>query len=613
MTEGTESAVHSSSPRLLGPVEGALRTAIRADTSLAFRAGIPDLDVEFMANSSIGPFRFDLRPLIGEQALQADITAAIATELKALPFVQDAIGVPPRIYLKVPIPVLYSWVVDAFGDPSGTVAATQYAFPGTVFVAFSDPNINKPLHLGHLRNNFLGMALAALLAGTRHSVERHCIHTDWGIHICQALLAYLKWGNGETPQSVGIKGDHFVGSYYVRFHAEKQQVQEGGDNPPRTVLEQEAADILQRLTNGDAALRRVHDRFVGWADAGIQETYRRIGTRFDAIYYESDHLDRCSAMLDQAVGRGNCSVRPDGSAFIELSDAGFGEITLRRQDGTPVVYSQWMAVDIERFAAREFNALLVLLGSEWESGYSILLEALERFGEDWVGRVVPIYYGMVTLPEGRMKSRYGTGLSADGVLDRVRDRLLSDYLQCDDRARAGDVADRLAVSLLKYHFLNARRKKNFLYSEDALWNQTLPRFSAVLGWRGVQAERSGADAAGEPQLAHAVGSREGGALLRALLKLNEFPRAVDHAVTSRDPSVLVRFLDGLTATATVCQRVVPPGDPFFGAVSRVLARGLQLLNVDVPPPPWTLRLSGALAGHRLAGNRKRNRDVRTLV
>jgi arginyl-tRNA synthetase len=605
-------AIRSESTRASGPVEHALVRAIlsRAPDVSTNGSGDADLEVEFLPNSNMGNFRMDLRPLLGEDALDRNAGTSIAHELRQLPLVDEAISVPPRVYLNVPVQCLYSLVLEAIQQQGDAYGCSKWGRETTAFVAFSDPNINKPLHLGHLRNNFLGMALAALLSGTGQSVERHSIHTDWGIHICQALLAYLKWGGGETPTSAGAKGDHFVGKYYVMFHAENERQRKrlevpvdvaapaaartrSTDGAGQTPLEREAAEVLHRLGSGDTELRRLHDTIVRWADSGIRETYQRIGTRFDAVFYESQYLDQCNNVLARAIDRSQCLVRPDGSAFVDLSDLGLGHVTLRRRDGTPVVYTQWMAVDIERFGMRDFDELLVLLGSEWEAGFSILLETLKRFGEQWATRVEPLYYGMVTLPEGRMKSRRGTGLSGDGLLDRVRDRLLSDYHERTgaDTHVLPEHFDILAVSLLKYHFLAGRRAKNFLYREEALWHNTLPRFVRILGLlQNVRGECEGGLDRTTPRLPAVVAPRATAVLRPALLKLNEFPRSVEQAIASRDPAVLIRFLDALALAAAPCRRKLSADDPLLRAVSSVLGVGLKLLNIDLPSPRPDLRL-----------------------
>ena len=237
-------------------------------------------------------------------------------------------------------------------------------------VQFSDPNVNKPLHIGHLRNNFIGMALSRIIGSQGFQVQREAIHTDWGVHICQALLSYIS-NEPATPESLDMKADHFVGLHYTRFHEEVARrrcsnARSASFDLVTGDLEAAAQDLLRRLTGKEQiALRAHYERLMAWADTGIRQTYARIGTDLDAVFYESQYVAECWTLVEWGLSKGLWARRADGSVFCNVGD---GEVTLLRRDGTPVVYAQWIAVDRHRFADRDFDVALLLMGSEWRLG-----------------------------------------------------------------------------------------------------------------------------------------------------------------------------------------------------------------------------------------------------
>lgn len=486
------------------------------------------------------------------------VLAPDAAPFAGLPGIRRAVAVPPRVYLSPTTALLRDAVAGAVRDPAyGRAPAAR---PELRIVSFSGPNVNKPLHLGHLRNNLIGMALATLLADAGHTVERQAPHCDWGIHICQALLAWLKWGEGKTPADTGEKGDHFVGRHYVEFH--RRVAGEPG-------LEAEAAALMQAMEDGDERLRAVNHTFARWADAGIRETYARIGTRMDALFYDQDHLDAGVRLIADALAAGRCHRRADGSVYVDLTAHGLGEITLERRDGTPTVYRQWMAVNIARYPSRPFDRIHVVTGKEWEAGIGVLRETLRAFGHEWAARMTAVHYGLVVLPEGRMKSRQGSGVGVDGVLDEL----------------AADYGEPVALALLKHHFLGVRRSRDVVYDRAALRGAARDRFAAVvraLAWA------EGADAVRGPEPPE-------NAVRAALLHLGALPATVARTTGELEPAHLVRHLDETAAHARAVAPGLDPDDPLRAAFGVVLRRTLALLNVALPdalddlPPPFTAR------------------------
>jgi arginyl-tRNA synthetase len=501
---------------------------------------------------------------------------AVAAALASVPGVARTAVSPPNVYVSPTTELLARLVPDAaLSDPDGygRSAATEPQFH---IVSFSGPNVNKPLHLGHLRSNFLGMAVSTLLADQGHTVERQAPHCDWGIHIAQALVAWRRWGDGRTPEEAGVKGDHFVGQHYVMFH----------DRITPT-LEAEATNVMQALEDGDAELWEENRRFTRWADAGIRETYARIGTRMDALFYDSDYLDEGKRLIADGLRDGRCKQRDDSSIYIDLTDHDLGEVTLVRRDGTPTVYRQWMAVNIARYPSRPFDQVHVVTGQEWVAGIRILRETLRALGQEWAARMEGVHYGLVVLPKGRMKSRQGTGVGADAQLDEARDRLLARWAEADggvddDKARA-EVCEALGLALSKYGLLAAKRSRQVVFSEQTLWEDVLPRLAAVvraLRW----AEGDGTIGDGDGDGALDDGERH------LLLTVNRFPNVVDRATSELEPAHLVRYLDDVAAAVRAL--AAEPTSDTRRATAVVIRRACALLNVELPssletlPPPF---------------------------
>lgn len=501
-------------------------------------------------------FRIDVRSMCGpDQPLKA-ACRFVADAVTDIPGITGTTVVPPNVYLSPTTELLARCVTDAVLDKPETYGRTATAERLFYIVSFSGPNVNKPLHLGHLRNNFLGMAIANLLADKGHTVERQAPHCDWGIHIAQALLAWRKWGNGATPEEMGEKGDHFVGRHYVLFHQRATPL-----------LEAEASALMQALEDGDEGLLAENHRFTRWADDGIRETYARIRTRMDGVFYDKDYLDQGRRLIDEGMAAGRCIRRDDSSVYVDLSEHDLGEVTLVRRDGTPTVYRQWMAVNIARYPSRPFDRIRVVTGKEWEAGIRVLRETLRALGQEWAARMEGVHYGLVVLPDGRMKSRQGSGVAADVLLDAVRDRLLEAWSKTDDvPVEAAAICEVLGVGVLKYMFLTAKRSRDVVYSKQVLWNEAVPRFAAV-----VRTLRRAEQAAS--------GDGAFGPIERALiLAVNKLPNAIDRAAAEMEPAHLVRHVDDMVAAA----RKADADDRLRSALAIAVRRALALLGIALP-------------------------------
>ncbi|WP_160093677.1 arginine--tRNA ligase domain-containing protein, partial [Rhodococcus sp. T7] len=491
--------------------------------------------------------------------------------------VEAVVWVGPNAYLKLDFNFLHRTVTEY-------VLAHRHVYGGivkmhrTADVNFSDPNANKPLHVGHLRNNFLGMAVSGLLGATGYRVRRSEFISDWGIHICHAVVAHRRWGGASTPATAGVRGDRFVGAFYARFHAENAALKSGrakrsiepGDadgvqTDIRTELEREAAQLLGRMEAGDCAAAREVLRAAAWAEEGIGCTYRRIGTRFDVVIRESEVLDLGREMVERALVAGHCARRPDGSVYIDLDDLNMGELTFLRQDGTQTVYTRGCAVMIPRGEAGNTDRMVDLLGHHWKARYDAALRALSIFGYEWAGRVEPLYFGMVRTPEGKVSSREGTALLADAVIDDLMTRLSSHGLEA---------AELLAIGLLKYHFLSIRADRDIVFDPTDVWRRSLPKFALVVRTITALSTAELADYG-------VAAEKNGPALRRLLLHLDALPGVVERSAARLDTTALTHYINVCCQCVDACARDgIDPATA--GAVGVILQRALGILNIRVP-------------------------------
>nr|MDQ3757946.1 arginine--tRNA ligase [Actinomycetota bacterium] len=415
------------------------------------------------------PFRVDLRRL-GKEAAPA--CQRIADALRAHDDIELADAAPPGVFVLPTIGFLARRLAAAVAEHGPYPPRPPEAVPPTLAFTFSDPNMNKPLHLGHFRNIVIGMSITRLLEAQGSPVDVQALHSDWGIHIAQAVHGWLRWGEGGTPESTGTKSDHFVGRFYARFHQEsaRQREEAGLDEDTPTELEREAAALLQRMQDGDPEANEANTRITAWVEAGVAATYERTGCAFDHIWRERQTTHLGVQAVRNALERGVCVQREDTSVYLDLSDRGLGTVTLLRSDATPVVYTQWFGVDLARYPGMPFDHILQMSGQEWAPGETVYTEVARDLGGDWVGKWTHFYYGMVTLTGGKMSSRAaGSTVLVDELLD-------------DLVAWFGDTGDAecAAAALTRFHFLAPKRLKDVVYSEETLRDETLPVLRRVL-------------------------------------------------------------------------------------------------------------------------------------
>ena len=348
-----------------------------------------------------------------------------------------------------------------------------------VMVEYSSPNTNKPLHLGHVRNNLLGYSLARILDACGNRVVKTNIVNDRGIHICKSMLAWQKWGNGATPESTGQKGDHLIGDCYVAFDkhykAELKALKEQGltdeEAEAASTLMQEAREMLRRWEAGDPEVRALWEKMNSWVYAGFDATYRRMGVDFDKIYYESrTYLDGKEKVLE-GLEKGIMYRREDGSVWADLTPDGLGHKLLLRSDGTSVYMTQDIGTAAQRYADYPIDRMVYVVGNEQEYHFKVLSLILDKLGFKWGKDLVHFSYGMVELPNGKMKSREGTVVDADDLMaDMVADaKKVSTELGKTDGLSAEEIdsiAEMVGLGALKYFLLKVDPRKNMTFNPE---------------------------------------------------------------------------------------------------------------------------------------------------
>lgn len=356
-----------------------------------------------------------------------------------------------------------------------------------VMIEYSSPNTNKPLHLGHVRNNLLGWSLAQIMEANGNRVVKTNIVNDRGIHICKSMLAWLKWGNGETPESSGKKGDHLIGDYYVAFDKHyREEVKEleakfkaegmtdeeaekkAKDEAP---LIKEAHDMLVKWEANDPEVRALWEKMNSWVYAGFDETYKALGVGFDKIYYESQTYLKGKAKVEEGLEKGLFFRKDDNSVWADLSDEGLDQKLLLRSDGTSVYMTQDIGTAEMRFNDYPIDKMIYVVGNEQNYHFQVLSILLDRLGFKWGKELVHFSYGMVELPNGKMKSREGTVVDADDLIAAMIDDArrtseeLGKFADMSDEERA-EVSRMVGMGALKYFILKVDARKNMLFNPE---------------------------------------------------------------------------------------------------------------------------------------------------
>lgn len=425
-----------------------------------------------------------------------------------------------------------------------------------IMVEFSSPNTNKPLHLGHIRNNLLGDSVSRLLKASGNNVIKTTLVNDRGVHICKSMLAWLKVGNGATPESTGIKGDHLVGDMYVAFNnIYKKEVDDlvaGGMDEETAKKEapclREAHEMLQKWEAGDKEVRDLWARMNGWVLKGFDESYKALGITFDKVYYESQTYLLGKELVQKGLNMGVFVKDPDGSVWCDLTADGLDRKLLIRSDGTSVYITQDLGTAERRFAEYHLDSHVYVVGNEQNYHFQVLKLILKKLGFEWSDNIFHLSYGMVELPEGKMKSREGTVVDADDLLQKMYEEARA---TSDESGKLADMSEEdkaklyhmIGLGALKYFIIKVDPKKTMLFNpkESIDFNgntgpfiqYTHARIRSILR----KAAEKGLEYAASPMPKVELSAKE----IRLIKLLNTFPAKIAEGAQAYSPAVIANY------------------------------------------------------------------------
>ena len=426
-----------------------------------------------------------------------------------------------------------------------------------VMIEDSSPNTNKPLHLGHVRNNLLGWSLAQIMEANGNKVVKTNIVNDRGIHICKSMLAWLKYGNGETPESSGKKGDHLIGDYYVAFDKHyreevKELVAQGMDEEKakqEAPLIKEAHEMLVKWEQNDPEVRALWEKMNNWVYAGFDETYKKMGVGFDKIYYESQTYLKGKAKVEEGLAKGLFERHDDNSVWADLTNEGLDQKLLLRSDGTSVYMTQDIGTAEMRFQDYPIDKMIYVVGNEQNYHFQVLSILLDRLGFKWGKELVHFSYGMVELPNGKMKSREGTVVDADDLMQLMVEDAYKTSMELgkfDDMTEEErrEIARIVGMGALKYFILKVDARKNMLFNpeESIDFNGNTGPFIQYTYARIRSILRKAGDQANMGTAAISLNEKE----VELIQKMNEFGAAVEQAGKDYSPSGIANYCYELT-------------------------------------------------------------------
>lgn len=473
-----------------------------------------------------------------------------------------------------------------------------------VMVEYSSPNTNKPLHLGHIRNNLLGYSVAEILAADGYEVIKANLVNDRGIHICKSMLAWQKFGEGETPESSGLKGDHLVGKYYVIFDkeykkeidalkAEGQTEDEAKKNAP---LIREAQEMLQKWEAGDEEVIDLWKKMNGWVYAGFEETYTKLGVDFDKYYYESNTYLLGKDIVEEGLQKGVFFQKEDGSVWIDLTADGLDQKLVRRADGTSVYITQDLGTAQLKYDDFKMDQSIYVVGNEQDYHFKVLFLILQKLGKSWAQGLYHLSYGMVDLPSGKMKSREGTVVDADDLIDEMEQTAKAQTEQLgkvegfseDEKQRLYHM---IGMGALKYFLLKVEPKKRLLFDPNEsidfqghtgpFIQYTHARIKSVLSRAGVdfsETQSIGKLSAVERDL---------------IIALTQYEQTVSQAARDYNPAIIANYVYELAKAYNKFyheKSILQAEDDVLKkfrlqlseASANVIGKGMQLLGIEVP-------------------------------
>ena len=473
-----------------------------------------------------------------------------------------------------------------------------------VMIEYSSPNTNKPLHLGHVRNNLLGWSLAQIMEANGNRVVKTNIVNDRGIHICKSMLAWLKWGNGETPESSGKKGDHLIGDYYVLFDKHyreeiKQLVAQGMDEEKakqEAPLIKEAHEMLVKWEQNDPEVRTLWEKMNNWVYAGFDETYKKMGVGFDKIYYESQTYLKGKAKVEEGLAKGLFERHDDGSVWADLTNEGLDQKLLLRSDGTSVYMTQDIGTAEMRYEDYPIDKMIYVVGNEQNYHFQVLSILLDRLGFKWGKELTHFSYGMVELPNGKMKSREGTVVDADDLMELMVEDAYKTSMELgkfDDMTEEErrEIARIVGMGALKYFILKVDARKNMLFNpeESIDFNGNTGPFIQYTYARIRSILRKATENPESLESEVSLSEKE----IELIQKMSEFGAAVEQAGKDYSPSGIANYCYELTKVFNQFYHdysILNEPDEHKRNVRLILARnvakiiknGMELLGIEVP-------------------------------
>jgi arginyl-tRNA synthetase len=568
----------------------------------------------------IPAFRDDILVNETKPEFEGDYTLVLFSLVKRLKTAPEKLGTELGNYLTEKHPELVTRfnVIKGFLNLTiadaiftGTLAQMQNAVlepfePSgqKVIVEYASPNTNKPLHLGHLRNIFLGWSVAEILKTAGHDVVKTCVVNDRGVHICKSMIAWEKFGNGATPESTGIKGDHLVGDYYVRFNdAYKQEVDalmQSGMSKEQAEREapimQQTQQMLVDWERGKPEVLELWKKMNGWVYKGFDETYNRIGADFDKTYYESETYLLGKTFVEQGLQSGVLYKKEDGSVWIDLTDEGLDEKLLLRRDGTSVYMTQDLGLAQEKYEDYQYNESIYVIGDEQNYHMKVLKLILHKLQKPYADGIFHLSYGMVELPTGRMKSREGTVVDADDIVDEMVKEATTKTAEHSDistfsHEELKKLYDMIGLGALKFFLLRVDPKKKMVFNPEEsidfhgftgpFIQYTHARIKSIL--RKVGASEN------NPEITQPLLPLE----KSLLLLLEQYRDTVQQAAMEHNPSIIANYIFNLAKTYNTFYAEHPvmraESDEkrylrlqLCARTADVIANAMHLLGIEVP-------------------------------
>ncbi len=520
--------------------------------------GIEGVTLEVQKNKTEfeGDFTIVIFPLVKQAKKSPDV---IGTELgeevkNQIDFVENFNVVKGFLNLKIKDQLFAGQLSEINNDFDNITPKNE-----TVMIEYSSPNTNKPLHLGHIRNNLLGFSVAEILKADGYNVIKTQIINDRGIHICKSMLAWEKFGNGATPESTGLKGDKLVGNYYVEFDKVykseiKAMIADGIDE--ETAKKQapaivEAQEMLLRWEQNDPEVRKLWEMMNSWVYTGFNQTYSRLGVNFDQVQYESNTYILGKDLIQKGLEDGILYKKDDGSVWCDLTDEGLDQKLLLRSDGTSVYMTQDLGTAVERFKDNHIQKLIYTVGNEQDYHFQVLFKILKKLGYEWADQLYHLSYGMVELPEGKMKSREGTVVDADDLVEEMcktakeKSQELGKLESLSDKEKESSY-ETVGLGALKYFILKVDPKKKMLFNpaESIDFNGNTGPFIQYTYAR-IQSLLARADYSEKENLGIYLPNESEKDLI---MLLSEFKDVISRAADSLSPALVANYVYELVKT-----------------------------------------------------------------